>query len=253
MIKAALREAAYAAAPRYVVERYLDRKLISHARALGRIRDSGDEPSVWIDSLWRSHFFRPLQKKSEILDLLERLRPLQPSAICEIGAAGCGTTLLLTQVASVDAILIAIDLEFTVSRQAALESFAQREQQFFCIRQDSHRPETVEIVKDRLAGRRLDVLYLDGDHSYEGIQADFELYGPLVRPGGLIVLHDIVPDFRTRYGIETSSNVGAVPKFWQEIKSSYPRAEEIVEDYAQDGFGIGVLYGPSDNGTKTNV
>ncbi len=242
MIKETLRDAAYAAAPRYVVDRYLHHKMIRQARELGQLRDSGNDPSAWIELLWNSHFFRPLQKKSEILRLLELVRSLRPSSVCEIGAAGCGTTFLLAQAAECDAIIIALDLAFTASRQSALESFALPRQKLFCLREDSHRLETALSVKDLLADRSLDVLYLDGDHSYEGIKADFELYSPLVGPGGVIVFHDIVSDFKTRYGIETSSDVGAVPQFWQEIKASYTDIEEIVEDYEQDGFGIGVLH-----------
>lgn len=242
MIKATLRNAAYAVAPGYVVDKYLHRKMIKQARALAELRDSSDEPSGWIDELSQSHFFRPLQKKSEILRLLKIIRSQQPKAVCEIGAAGCGTTFLLTQAAASDALLITVDLAFTASREAALRGFALPEQQLVCLQEDSHEPRTLQLVKRRLAGQQLDVLYLDGDHSYEGIKADFELYGPLVRPGGLIVFHDIVPDSRTRYGIRTSSDVGEVPKFWQEIRASHVHTEEIVEDYEQDGFGIGVLY-----------
>jgi predicted O-methyltransferase YrrM len=241
VIKATLRNAAYAVAPGYVVDKYLHYKMLKQARAIAELRDSSDEPSGWIDELSQSHFFRPLQKKSEILRLLKIIRSLRPKAVCEIGAAGCGTTFLLTQAAATDALLITLDLAFTTSRAAALESFALPEQQLVCLKEDSHASQTLQLVKRRLAGQQLDVLYLDGDHSYEGIKTDFELYRPLVRPGGLIVFHDIVPDSRTRYGIRTSSDVGEVPKFWQEIKSVYA-SEEIVEDYEQDGFGIGVLY-----------
>ena len=52
-------------------------------------------------------------------------------------------------------------------------------------------------------GEPLDLLFIDGDHSYDGVRADFELYGRLVRPGGLIALHDVNEDFRTRRGVET--------------------------------------------------
>lgn len=38
----------------------------------------------------------------------------------------------------------------------------------------------------------LDILYIDGDHSYEGVKADYELHAPKVRPGGLIFFHDPV-------------------------------------------------------------
>lgn len=37
----------------------------------------------------------------------------------------------------------------------------------------------------------LDILFIDGDHTYEGAKADLENYGPLVRSGGRIILHDV--------------------------------------------------------------
>jgi len=36
----------------------------------------------------------------------------------------------------------------------------------------------------------IDMLYIDGDHSYAGVKFDFEQFGALVRHGGFILLHD---------------------------------------------------------------
>lgn len=36
----------------------------------------------------------------------------------------------------------------------------------------------------------LDFVYIDGDHSYEGVRADLEAYFPLIREGGIIAGHD---------------------------------------------------------------
>jgi predicted O-methyltransferase YrrM len=110
-----------------------------------------------------------------------------------------------------------------------------------CVNGDSHDLKTRDVVTTALKGRLLDVLFVDADHRYEGVRADFEAYRVLVRAGGLIAFHDIVPDFRTRFDAPTSTNVGGVPRFWQELKARYPWAEEIVEDPAQDGYGIGLL------------
>jgi len=33
-------------------------------------------------------------------------------------------------------------------------------------------------------------LHIDGDHSYDGVKSDWELYSPKVRPGGYITIHD---------------------------------------------------------------
>lgn len=36
----------------------------------------------------------------------------------------------------------------------------------------------------------LDFVFLDGDHSWEGIRADWEGFRPLLAPGGILALHD---------------------------------------------------------------
>lgn len=36
----------------------------------------------------------------------------------------------------------------------------------------------------------LDVLFIDGDHSYDGVKADFERHEPNVKKGGIILFHD---------------------------------------------------------------
>ena len=42
------------------------------------------------------------------------------------------------------------------------------------------------------AGRfpRIDLLFIDGDHSIEACEFDFRTFGPCVPPGGLLALHD---------------------------------------------------------------
>ena len=57
---------------------------------------------------------------------------------------------------------------------------------------------------------------------------------------GVIALHDIVPDFKTRYGVATGADVGEVPKFWAHLKKEV-RTFELVQDPEQDGMGIGVV------------
>lgn len=40
----------------------------------------------------------------------------------------------------------------------------------------------------------IDVLFIDGDHSYEGCKADYEKYEPWVREGGYIIFDDYTQD-----------------------------------------------------------
>jgi len=54
----------------------------------------------------------------------------------------------------------------------------------------SQAPEVVARARELTAARGIDVLFIDGDHSAEGVVADFENYAPLVRPGGVIIFDD---------------------------------------------------------------
>jgi predicted O-methyltransferase YrrM len=40
------------------------------------------------------------------------------------------------------------------------------------------------------AGATADFLFIDGDHSWEGIRSDWEAWRELLRPGGIVCLHD---------------------------------------------------------------
>ena len=42
---------------------------------------------------------------------------------------------------------------------------------------------------------KLDVLFIDGDHSYEGVKHDLDNYGFLVKSGGSIVCHDVLSGY----------------------------------------------------------
>lgn len=41
---------------------------------------------------------------------------------------------------------------------------------------------------------KIDLLFIDGDHSIDGCRSDFELYAPKISVGGYIVLHDYYPE-----------------------------------------------------------
>ncbi|MCA1593749.1 MAG: class I SAM-dependent methyltransferase [Acidobacteria bacterium] len=242
LLRDSLRKTAYAVAPRSAIDAYLRLKMRREAHRLAALRAKSEDAREWIDDLMSSHFFRPLQKRSEILRLWEVVRAHSPAAVCEIGAAGGGTAFVFADAAAHDATIISVDVHFTDARRDAICHFRRRGQRLVCVEGDSHDARTLDAVSVCLQGRALDLLYLDGDHSYEGVATDFQMYAPLVRPGGLVVFHDIVPDYRTRYGLQTSSDTGGVPQFWDEIKQRHAVIEEIIEDQAQDGYGIGILH-----------
>jgi len=93
---------------------------------------------------------------------------------------------------------------------------------------DSHKLASRNWLARQLAGDPLDVLVIDGDHSYAGVKRDFELYTPLVRPGGLILLHDVVSTKDARVD---------VPRFWRELGRGYA----IVSRVDSNPVGWGVI------------
>jgi len=178
---------------------------------------------------------KPFQVKREIAKLLEIVAELRPRAVLEIGTAEGGTLFLFTRVADPNAKIISIDLPSGVPKWKVFlyKSFAREGQEIYLLRGNSHDPRTLEEVKRVLGDEKVDFLFIDGDHTYEGVKKDFEMYSPLVREGRIIAFHDIVPG--------PPENVGGVPKFWNEIRAKYKQLE-IVEDWSQGGCGIGVLY-----------
>jgi len=182
---------------------------------------------------------RPFQVKEEILILLKLLVRVQPRAILEIGTATGGTFFLFSRVASSNATVISVDLPgppfgggYSEWRIPLYKSFSWGRQKITLIKADSHNPRTLEAIKEILSDRRLDFLFIDGDHSYEGVKRDFEMYAKLVRLGGMVAFHDIVPG--------STYLVGGVPEFWSEVKQNF-NFVEIVKNWGQGAYGIGVL------------
>ncbi len=56
---------------------------------------------------------------------------------------------------------------------------------------DSHAPGAAAFLEAELK-RPIDVAFVDGDHSYEGVAQDIHLVRGFCRPGSLLILHDTV-------------------------------------------------------------
>jgi cephalosporin hydroxylase len=189
-------------------------------------------------SYWRIQI-APAQVSSEITGLLKLLATRPPQTLLEIGAYKGGTFFLFSRVAAPDALLINLDLPPDATGRGTLpwraqlyRSFVREQQRIELVADDSHQPATVRRLQKMLNGRKLDFLFIDGDHSYAGVKMDYELYSPLVAKGGLIAFHDIVP---------AAAELGfGVAQFWKELKPMQ-KTTEFVEDWGQGGFGIGVV------------
>lgn len=225
------------------------RALIAASRLkeyLNKLGDTDDIDSI-VNLAFSFNFLgvsiKPSQIPYEIKTLLKIVKKIKPKTILEIGTAGGGTLFLFCRIARSDATIISIDLPrgYPDFKIPFYRSFGKSNQKIYLIRSNSHKFETLTKVKNILGKDKIDFLFIDGDHTYNGVKMDFLMYSPLVRRGGIIAFHDIVPDYYTRYGMKTSSYTGGVPNFWGEIKNKY-KYIEIVNDLKQDGYGIGVIY-----------
>lgn len=80
---------------------------------------------------------------------------------------------------------------------------------------DSQTETTIAKVRGLLAGRHIDFLFLDGGHKFTEVLGDMGNYGKLVKPGGVIGMHDI----------DVTGNECQVPAVWQDFKRTHPYLE----------------------------
>jgi predicted O-methyltransferase YrrM len=194
------------------------------------------------------------QVRSEILQLGNLLKEFAPRRSLEIGTNYGGTLFLLCAVSAPKARVISVDLPFgpfgggyPARKIPIFQRFPRTGQALHLIRADSHLAETKERVLRLLRDEPLDFVFIDADHSYEGVSRDFEMYAPLVRSGGMVAFHDIVTH---RQGTPCE-----VERFWNEVKQRY-RYREFVEHpnaglvpiavtgAPMETSGLGVLFMP---------
>lgn len=175
-----------------------------------------------------------LQIDSEFIELINRLSKMESTITIEIGTYMGGTLIGWSRITK--ALLISVDIPqgYNRKRQKLYQSlnYPNLNPKIITLQENSQVISTVDKVRQVLQDKQVDILFIDGDHQYDGVKKDFELWSPLVRSGGVIVFHDIIKCDVNNYGVHI---------LWEELKSVY-RTEEIVADYTRQAFGIGLLY-----------
>jgi predicted O-methyltransferase YrrM len=183
----------------------------------------------------------PRQNPLEIEELYKTVCEKAPVRVLEIGTARGGTLYLWTQAAAEDATIVSVDLPggefggaYPACRIPFYQSFARAKQRLYLLRRDSHQTQTAQEVRDLFEKQGLDFAFIDGDHTYEGVRSDFLNYGPLVRPGGIIGFHDILP-------CPELPEI-QVFRFWREVREKYNTKEIIGPEGSGKRVGIGLIH-----------
>ncbi len=185
------------------------------------------------------------QKTREFAALVSLLRPRNLTVVVEIGTLHGGTLWTWCQLATPDALIVSIDLPggsfgggYANAMSDTLRGYARGKQSIVLIRDDSHAETTREALNNALGGREIDLLFIDGDHTHDGVKLDFDMYSPLVRSEGVIAFHDILH--------HPSDPDSEVDVFWGQLRETRRHVEFV--DRADLGYrgqwgGIGVVFG----------
>lgn len=183
---------------------------------------------------------RPLQNPVEINQAYRVACDMAPKRVLEIGTAKGGTLYLWCQAAAPNATLVSVDLPggkfgggYVEQRSGLYQAFAQPDQKLHLLRANSHDMETFESVKELMGGEPVDFAFIDADHTYEGVRDDFLRYGTLVRPGGVVLFHDVV--------LAPHDPECQVHRLWDQIKSMFESQEFIGIDDLGRQLGIGMV------------
>jgi predicted O-methyltransferase YrrM len=178
-----------------------------------------------------------LQDSYEIRSLLTFLQQQDVSSFIEIGTNLGGTFYALSSICSSDGYKISVDLcdamygqPYDIEYRNGLLSELCKNSYF--IDGDSHHQSTLNRVSDILGDVKVDFIFIDGDHTYNGVALDYYMYRSFVKPNGWIVFHDI-----KQSDFHASVNVG-VGEFWESLNA--PKIWFIGTEY--DGCGIGLVH-----------
>ena len=185
-----------------------------------------------------------VQKVKELYPLICLLKKRKLRTVVEIGTQKGGTLYAWCKVAEPDALIVSIDLPggpfgggYSLKDMKRFRTYKRKNQKIYFFRKDSHKKSTKDELIKKLKGRKIDLLFIDGDHRYKGVKKDWNLYAPLVKRNGLIVFHDIL--------FHPKIPQCKVDRLWNEIKRQY-RNREFIDRYDDRGWGqwggIGVIY-----------
>jgi predicted O-methyltransferase YrrM len=176
---------------------------------------------------------RPAQTADEADFFFDFVEKTQPRTYAEIGVRHGWSLYVVASLLKPPATLIAVDLPAVYpwgdeGSEKVLHKVVDHARglghEVHCIIGNSR--DQIVIQKVTNLGP-IDLLFIDGDHKYEGVKADWEKYSPQV--SGHVVFHDIRPPHK-----EDKAKQIEVDRLWAELPGN-------KIEFKGSGSGIGIL------------
>ena len=148
---------------------------LARVLALRSIFRTGDYPDPWMNDIVRA--FRLMRGARTYM---------------EIGTFDRGNLAYASTLLSEDAVIVGVDIRDDPAQDQKLRNFLKPSQTYLPIIGDSRLPSTFASVKDALQGRRVDAVFIDGDHAAHSVLCDYTNSEELVQDDGVILFHDSV-------------------------------------------------------------
>ncbi len=173
-----------------------------------------------------------LQREWEFDTLLHIYADKKPKRVLEIGTYHGGTLFHWLSTHAPD-VVVAVDSYQTGvdNRHLFAEWAAEHESMLVTVQGDSMNPDTIAAAAEHAP---FDWVWIDAGHFEHEAQADWDNYGSLCAPGGIVCLHDILT--------HPSHPAIEVEPVWRRIQSSGYLTRELVADPHAEWGGIGVVY-----------
>jgi cephalosporin hydroxylase len=206
---------------------------------LNNARAAAYGPRLWWLSRQSIVHRGAIQHIDELTRFMRVVKALRPRTVLEIGTAQGGLFWAFCCICPLDAMLISLDLPPSERHSGGqnidvnLQCMNRGKQTIHVVHGNSHDQQIYSYVTKCLGARRIDLLFIDGDHSYDGVSRDYDMYGALVRPGGLIAFHDIT---------HTDWPECQVDRFWAELSSDPTLQPTAIYSRQRSTFGgIGIV------------
>jgi predicted O-methyltransferase YrrM len=173
------------------------------------------------------------QWAAEFAQLLDLYRERAPERVLEVGTYHGGTLYHWLTNARPGATVVTLDsYAVGVDNRHLYDGWCPPDVTVIALEGDSNQLATAERVGQYAP---FGWVWIDAGHRYDQVKRDWDLYGPMCEPGGIVAFHDILPASRAHPEIEVS-------RLWQEIWAVGYETSEIIADPNASWGGIGLVH-----------